>query len=229
MQGKIANPSLAPEGEKSHSWAYEKMKEKGFANVEELEAEVNRLREIVGDPQIEPLILRDHTRENIRVLATYVQTEGSITAVHQRRSWTPEVELKMGVEEPVELTGKLVTEKARETDTAYIWLVTWDKAFSLLETIEPYLMADKWEAARYMLNIGKAIPDTEYRPMYYTIVKGKKRPVFLYPEYVDFPVKYAIVVHKGDVLPKPLDPKRTALKYTPDRRRILWHEGMVKE
>ncbi|MGQ9468455.1 MAG: hypothetical protein ACUVTD_01300 [Nitrososphaerales archaeon] len=47
-------------------------------------------------------------------------------------------------------------------------------------------MADKWETARYLLNISKVIPDTEYRPMYIGIVKRACRHVFLYLEYVDF-------------------------------------------
>ncbi|MGQ9468453.1 MAG: hypothetical protein ACUVTD_01290 [Nitrososphaerales archaeon] len=36
---------------KKQKWAEEKIKEKGFATIEELEAKVDRLRWIVGDPQ----------------------------------------------------------------------------------------------------------------------------------------------------------------------------------
>ncbi|MGQ9469931.1 MAG: hypothetical protein ACUVTD_08990 [Nitrososphaerales archaeon] len=62
-------------------------------------------------------------------------------------------------------------------------------------------MADKWEEARYVLNVSRTLPDTEYRPMYKGIAKGRLRPVFFYPKYVDFPTKYAIIVHEGDELP----------------------------
>ncbi|MCP8308923.1 MAG: hypothetical protein H3Z54_09560 [archaeon] len=215
-------------------WAMDKMKEKGFATVEELEAEVDRLRGIVGDPQeIEPLILKDHIETNIVRVADYIQTEGVITVTHytKDRVWAPIVSVGMGVEEPIEYTGRLLEAyiRHRKRDEAWSWTVAWSEALSLLKTVEPYLMADKWESARYLLNIGKVMPDTEYRPMYHGVVKRKIRPVFLYPEYVDFPVKYAVIVKKGDELPRPLRLLPLPIKYTPDGVAIRWHEGMVRD
>lgn len=99
---------------------------------------------------------------------------------------------------------------------------------SLLALIKPYLMGDKWETARYVLNIGRSVPDTEYRPMYYGIIRRARRPVFLYPEYVNFPVKYAAVIHKGESLPGPLR-RKFAVKYMADGRPIIWRKGMVKK
>jgi len=45
--------------QRMQKWALDKMKEKGFATVEELEAEVDRLREIVLDPNQNQLMLKE--------------------------------------------------------------------------------------------------------------------------------------------------------------------------
>lgn len=88
------------------------MKEKGFTTVKQLGDEVNRLREIVVNPQkIEPLKLKDHTEINIVRIADFIQTEGTISYSHDPydRMWIPVIGIGMAIEEPMKYTGRLVS------------------------------------------------------------------------------------------------------------------------
>lgn len=199
--------------------------------LEDFEAEVEYLRSVVADPPqelIPPMTLRNHTIENITALTAYIQSEGWMHYIYWKRArvWTPVVGMAMGIIEPIEYTGRLVSRRAsrwRVDALKYGWRHTHHRAISLLKRIEPHLMGDKREVARYMLNIAErymvTIPDTEYRPLYYTY--PPLRPVFLYPQYTDFPVEYAIVAKKGEYLPRPVT-RILALKYTPQGTPILW-------
>ncbi|MGQ9469155.1 MAG: hypothetical protein ACUVTD_04935 [Nitrososphaerales archaeon] len=147
-----------------------------------------------------PLRLRDHTEVNVARLVTFIQTEESIGYLHRRNYWVPFVGIGTSIGEPIRYISRLLRRGYEKADHLWILMLTHHKALSLLALIEPYLMADKWETARYLLNISKVTSGIEYRPMYHGVVERAIKPVFLYPEYVDFPIAYDLVVHKEDVL-----------------------------
>lgn len=192
------------------------------------------LRIAVQNPklEIEPFILRDHTNVNIAQLGMLIQTEGWIGWIRDipTRKWYPAVGSSMTAEETMSFASGLLGVRphvARIDGEEYELRASRRKALGVLKTVLPFLRDDKREAAMYVLNAPIGIPDTEYRPHYRGLIGRVVRNLFLHPEYIDFPLRYGVVVKEGEPLPRPFH-LSMPLRYMPEGKPIYWYEGMIR-